>query len=126
MAAMSSWSASMICDVIWRRRVLSPHCAHLAGRGPQRRDSLAAEWTALPRAETAETAEARSSAPTRQHLFGAAQLIMAAARILGGLRPLRVCGGELVLQRVDAQLYWKLGSSHGDGEHSPLLLKKND
>ena len=29
-------------------------------------------------------------------------------------------------QRVDAQLYWKLGSSHGDGEHSPLLLKKND
>ena len=79
--------------------------------------------TEMPRAGTAE---ARSSAPTRQHRLRAALLLMAAARILGGLRPRRVRGREGVLQRVGAQLCWKLGSSHGDGEHSPLLLKKND
>ena len=39
--------------------------------------------TEMPRAGTAE---AISSAPTRQHLFGAAQLIMAAARLKAGLR----------------------------------------
>ena len=72
----------------------------------------------------AGTAEARSSAPTRQHRKMAALMLMAAARILGGLRPRRVRRGELVLQRVGAQLCWKLGSSHGGGEQPRRCFSK--
>ena len=77
--------------------------------------------TEMPRAGTAE---ARSSAPTRQHRKMAALLLMAAARILGGLRPRRVCGTEGVLQRRCAALLESLGSSRRAESSSLLLLKK--
>ena len=68
------------------------------------------------------------SSPTRLQaqrlMFEAAR--RPAARLKLGCDRCRVRRGDGVPNEFDAQLYWKLGSSHGDGEHSPLLLKKND
>ena len=77
--------------------------------------------TEMPRAGTAE---ARSSAPTRQHLNGCPAL-MAAARLKAGLRSSSCARGEGVLQRVGAQLYWNVGQLTAAESSSPLLLKND-
>ena len=82
---------------------------------------------------TSSTASRPAAAPMRAEIsspriqalmFEAAR--RPAARLKLGCDRCRVRRGDGVPNEFDAQLYWKLGSSHGDGEHSPLLLKKND
>ena len=79
--------------------------------------------TEMPRAGTAEVS---SSAPTRQHRKMAALLLMAAARILGGLRSSSCSWWVEYSQRVGAQLYWNRWAAHGArrAASSPLPLKK--